>query len=159
MTKEQLGNMIIASEDHLYRVAKLLLNNDADCADAIQEAIVKAFSKLHTLRNDKYARTWLIRILMNECYTTMRKEKKFVSLEAIQEGATTEENDYTDLYQAVSKLPADLRVAVLLYYSEGYSVKEIAAIEDTTESAIKNRLHRARTKLRGMLAEEEACNL
>ncbi len=47
MTKEQLGNLIIASEDMMYRVAKTLLRNDADCADAIQEAIVKAFSGLH----------------------------------------------------------------------------------------------------------------
>ena len=50
MKKEQLGELIIASEETLYRVAKSLLYNDADCADAIQEAIVKAFSKLHTLK-------------------------------------------------------------------------------------------------------------
>ena len=50
MKKEQLGKLIIASEDTLYHVAKTLLYNDADCADAIQEAIVKAFTNLHTLR-------------------------------------------------------------------------------------------------------------
>lgn len=48
MNREQLGNLIIASEDTMYHVAKTLLRNDADCADAIQESIVKAFSKLHT---------------------------------------------------------------------------------------------------------------
>lgn len=60
----------------MYHIAKSLLYNDADCADAIQEAIVKAFSKLHTLKDDSYARTWLIRIVMNECYAIMRREKK-----------------------------------------------------------------------------------
>lgn len=57
----------------MYHIAKSLLYNDADCADAIQEAIVKAFVKLHTLKDDSYAKTWLIRIVMNECYAIMRK--------------------------------------------------------------------------------------
>lgn len=81
MKKEQLGELIIASEETMYRVAKSLLYNDADCADAIQEAIVKAFSKLHTLKEDTYAKTWLIKIVMNECYAIMRKEKRIISLD------------------------------------------------------------------------------
>ena len=84
MKKEELGELIIASEDMMYHVAKTLLYRDADCADAIQETIVKAFSKLHTLKSDVYAKTWLTRILINECYTVMRKEKKVVSLEDYQ---------------------------------------------------------------------------
>ena len=81
MKKEELGELIVASEDAMYHVAKTLLYNDADCADAIQEAIVKAFSKLDTLKNDVYAKTWLMRILINECYGVMRREKRVVSLE------------------------------------------------------------------------------
>ena len=84
MKKEQLGELIIASEETLYRVAKSLLYNDADCADAIQEAIVKAFSKLHTLKEDTYAKTWLVKIVMNECYAIMRKEKRIISLDDYQ---------------------------------------------------------------------------
>ena len=57
----------------MYHIAKSLLYNDADCADAIQEAIVKAFAKLHTLKDDSYAKTWLIRIVMNECYAIREK--------------------------------------------------------------------------------------
>mgnify|MGYP003020671595 CR=1 FL=1 len=68
----------------MYHIAKSLLYNDADCADAIQEAIVKAFAKLHTLKDDSYAKTWLIRIVMNECYAIMRKEKKIISLQDYQ---------------------------------------------------------------------------
>lgn len=84
MKKEQLGELILASEDTLYHVAKTLLLSDADCKDAIQEAIVKAFSSLHTLRQDSYAKTWLVRILINECYTLIRRQKRTVSLEEYQ---------------------------------------------------------------------------
>ena len=81
MTKEQLGSLILDSERQLYSTAKTILFSDHDCADAIQETIVKAFSNIGTLKNDNYARTWLIRILINECYSLVRKSSKFIPLE------------------------------------------------------------------------------
>ena len=72
MTREQLGALILDSERQLYSTAKTILYSDQDCADAIQDTIVKAFSKIDTLKNDKYARTWLVRILINECYSIQR---------------------------------------------------------------------------------------
>lgn len=155
MKKEQLGKMILDSEETMYRVAKTLLRSDADCADAISESIVKAFSKVHTLRHDAYAKTWLIRILINECYTLMRREQRLVPLEeSAWEEAGREPEDYSDLYEALQALPDKMRVCVTLYYLEGYSVKETAAILDTTESTVKTRLARARVRLRELLEED-----
>ena len=151
MKKEQLGQLIIESEDTLYHVAKTLLYNDADCADAIQEAIVKAFTNLHTLRRDSYAKTWLVRILINECYAIMRKEKRVVSLENYKNMDDVQTEDYSDLYEAVSELPKEQRICIVLYYVEGYSVKETAKLLNLSESAVKNRLLRARSKLRSEL--------
>lgn len=140
----------------MYHVAKTLLYNDADCSDAIQEAIVKAFSSIHTLRKDAYAKTWLIRIVINECYAIMRREKKLVSLEDYSvEEAAEERTDYSDLYEALSHLSEEIKLTVTLYYIEGYSVKEVAALMNTTESAVKNRLVRARNKLKKELAEAQ----
>lgn len=159
MTKEQLGELIIASEDTMYRVAKTLLRNDADCSDAIQEAIVKAFSKVHTLRVDALGKTWLIRILINECYAIMRREKKLVSLEEYQKEETAEEaEDYSDLYEALLRLPKEARLCVTLHYMEGYGVKEIAAIMKLSESGVKSRLARARIGLRRELERNEKKN-
>lgn len=155
MKKEQFGELILASEDTLYHVAKTLLHNDADCADAIQESIVKAFANLHTLRQDSYAKTWLIRILINECYALIRKEKRVISLEEFQgKEAVGVQEDYSDLYEAICKLPQNIRICVTLYYLEGYSVRETAQMLKVTESTVKNRLARARKKLRNILDEE-----
>ena len=151
MKKEQLGELIIASEDTMYHVAKTLLSSDADCADAIQDAIVKAFTNLHSLRQDSYAKTWLIRILINECYAFMRRERRIVSLEEYQYQETAEQKDYSDLYEAVRQLPEKIRICVTLYYLEGYTVKETAKILGISESAVKNRLARARARMRGEL--------
>ncbi len=153
MKKEQLGKMILASEDTMYHIAKTLLYCDEDCADAIQEAIVKAFANIHTLKQDSYAKTWLIRILINECYAIMRKGKRIVSLEDYKSEETASCADYSDLYEAINSLPEHIRLCVALYYLEGYSVKETAALLSVTESAVKNRLARARALLRGELEQ------
>lgn len=155
MKREQLGQLILASEDSMYHVAKSLLYNDADCQDAIQEAIAKAFDKIGTLKQDTYAKTWLLRILINECYGIMRKEKKIISLETCeQEEPWMERQDYSDLYEALMGLTEEARLAVTLYYMEGYNIREIARMTKVTESAVKSRLARARTKLKEELSKE-----
>lgn len=138
----------------LYHVAKTLLQSDADCADAIQETIVKAFTKLYTLRQDSYAKTWLVRILINECYTILRRQKRTVSLEEYTcQETVKEQEDYSDLYEALGRLPADIRICIVLYYLEGYSVRETAELLEITESAVKNRLSRARARMRSELEQ------
>ncbi len=159
MTKEQLGALILDSERQLYSTAKSILCSDQDCADAIQETIVRAFSRIDTLRNDKYAKTWLIRILMNECRTLQRKSGRFLSLENLggrPETAAEQEADYSDLYRALHALKEELRLPVILYYIEDFSVREIAQILEISEGAVQKRLARARRKLRYDLQEREA---
>ena len=158
LTKEQLGMLILGSERQLYSTAKTMLMNDYDCEDAIQETIVKAFSKIETLKNDKFAKTWLIRILINECYTIVRKSSKLVSLERMNKMAEIEaesSTDYSDLYKAVRLLKEELRLPVILYYIEDFSIKEIAQILEITEGAVQKRLARARKKLKYDLQESE----
>lgn len=135
-----------------------MLGNDYDCEDAIQETIAKAFSKIDTLKNDKYAKTWLIRILINECYTIVRKSSKYISLEEVNEMAETEAEEsanYSDLYKAVKLLKEELRLPVILYYIEDFSIKEIVQILEITEGAVQKRLARARKKLKYELQESE----
>lgn len=170
MTKEKLGELILESERQLYSTAKSLLCDDQDCADAISEMIVKAFSKLHTLRAEKFAKTWLIRILLNECYSILRKQSKQVSVENIQECLENSadkmiatdsaemrmQEDYEELYHALNMLKDELRLPMILYYIDEYSIKEIAQILEISEGAVQKRLVRAREKMRKTLHSREA---
>ena len=148
LTKENLGELILNSENQLYATAKIILENDEDCADAISETIVKAFEKRETLKKENYAKTWLIRILINECYSLLRRQKKYVTMETteIPERKQPEKTDYSELYQAVSELKEELKLPVILYYAEDFSIKEIAEILEITEGAVQKRLARARGK-------------
>ena len=67
----------------------------------------------------------------------------------------TEQKEYMDLYNAIGHLTENERICITLYYLEGYHVKEIAKILKTTESAVKNRLARARTRMKDELKEAE----
>ena len=85
MTNEEFVRLVSDAERSLYRVAKSILRNDEDCADAIQSAILNAFDKLDTLKQKKYFTTWLTRILINECYQIIRIRKEQVSYEDYME--------------------------------------------------------------------------
>lgn len=158
MTKEELGQLILSSERQLYATAKTILADDQDCADAIQESIVKAFSKIQTLKKKQHAKTWLIRILINECYNIARQKGKWEHMDELYAESIIfqdEYRDYSELHKAVKELKEELRVPVTLYYMEEFSVKEIAQILDISQGAVQKRLARARAKLRQVIQLEE----
>ena len=159
VTKEQLGELILESQHQMYATAKSILKDDHDCADAIQETIVKAFTKLDTLRKERYAKTWLMRILMNECYNICRKSEKILPIDQYIEQMEVSqkiETDYGDLYEAVNELREELRIPVVLYYVEDFSCREIAEILGISEGAVQKRLDRARKRMKSRLENKEA---
>lgn len=156
MDKQRFGELVIGAELSLYRVAKSILYDDNDCADAIGEAVTRAFEKLHTLKQDEFAKTWLIRILINECYKLKRYSQRVMTVvedeefEPVLQGKA----DYSELYEAIGRLSSKNRLVIVLYYLEGYSVREIAKMLRIGESAVKNRMSRARKELKEYLKED-----
>ncbi|MGN0160825.1 MAG: RNA polymerase sigma factor [Lachnospiraceae bacterium] len=148
MTKEVFGEMILHNKESLYRVARAILQNDEECQDAISEAITKGFEKLHTLKKDEYVKTWLIRILINECYAICRQNKWKYEGEA---EIVAEADDYRELYAAINELNEKQRLAIVLHHLEGYSINEIAKMMKTSAGAVKMNLSRGRKALREYL--------
>lgn len=158
MSKETFAQLVRDAEETLYHVSKTILHNDADCADAVQEAILIAFHKLHTLKEEKYFKTWLVRIMINECYKILHKQKRIVSYEFYTEKdniADVYHEDYTDLYLAIKELPAELKILVVLHYIEGFGLNEISDITGIKEGTIKSRLSKARMLLKKNMDAEE----
>lgn len=153
MTNEEFVRYVKDAEKSMYRVSKTILYRDEDCADAIQNAILKAFDKLDTLKNEKYFVTWLMRILMNECYQMLRNRHEEVSYEEYMENEESTSSN-SEVYEALMELEDIYRIPFVLHYIEGYSTKEIAKILDISLSNVKIRLQRARIKLQDMLKGE-----
>ena len=152
MTKEQFSAKILAMERSLYRVAKSLLRNDEDCADAIQNAILKAYGKLHTLKNEEYFKTWVTRIVINESYAILRANKRLVSYEEyMSDEQATEEEEYSPVFEEITKMKEKYRIPFVLHYVEGYTTAEIAKMLSLSEGAVKTQLFRARNQLKAQL--------
>ena len=110
------------------------------------------------MKKERYAKTWLIRILINECYNITRQNGRKEQLDESYVEALTlheEHHDYSELYKAVNNLKEELRVPVVLYYMEEFSIKEVARILDISEGAVQKRLARARAKLKKVIHLEE----
>ncbi len=154
MKKEEFSKQVLDIEDSLYRVAKSILHNDEDCADAIQNGILKAFEKLGTLRNEKYFKTWLTRIVINECYQVIRNAKKHVALDEYPEWDAESVCMVEEEAQVMSELvqlDEKYRIPIVLHEIEGYSAKEIGKILDLSETNVRNRIFRGKAVLRKRL--------
>ena len=152
MSKEQFTGEVLAAEKSMYYIAKSILGNDEDCADAMQNAILKAYSHLASLKDEKYFRTWLTRILINECYSMIRRNKLTVSYEEYMENeASHDSSGYSEVFMEIQALNERYRVPFILHYVEGFSLKEVAEMLRSTEAGIKMRLLRARNILKKQL--------
>lgn len=158
MTRERFSDLVLEYEKSLYRVARAYLRNDEDCADAIQNALLKAYDKLGSLRKEEYFKTWLIRILINECKMIIRSYEDIVPYEeyVCEEKA---EEETIGLFELVYELPEKQRVPFVLHYIEGYSIKEIAEMTKTSVPNIKTRLFRAREVLKEKIEGGESDEL
>lgn len=151
MDREQFTSAVLAAEPTLYRVAKTMLRSEHDCADAAQQAILRAWEQLDSLRSTRYFKTWLVRILINECSTILRRQQRLASYDAgccQRRYPAPAADDYSDLYAAITALEEKLRLPVELYYLEGFKTREIAGMLGIPENTVKTRLRAAREHLR-----------
>ncbi|GFI62594.1 ECF RNA polymerase sigma factor SigH [Clostridiales bacterium] len=150
MNKQEFTQRVLEAEPSLYRVAKSIVINEKDCEDAVQEALLTAYDKLSSLREEQYFKTWLTRILINECYRVIKKRKAVVSFEEYMEGSYEDGVD-TELRDAIMELPQKIRTAVVLHYIEGYGIEEASYIMKVPSGTFKSRLHKGRKLLRDTL--------
>ena len=140
----------------MFRVAFAILRNRADSEDAAQNAVLKAYTHLDKLKERRYFKTWMIRILKNECSNFVRSAQRTVNLDACEPIGYDLEVPDLDQNRAFDTLNADERLAITLFYFEGYSTLEIAKICEVSEGTVRSRLSRAREALRKKLSEQEA---
>ena len=150
--KNAFSELIINIKKELYLVAKLKLKNEDDISDAIQETLLKSYKNIRKLRKNNMFRTWIIKILINECNNIYkRKRNNIVSYEEKEMEnyiATDTENDNMEFDVLIRNLNYEEKMILTLYYYSKYTVKEISEIVKTNENTIKSKMVRARNKIR-----------
>ena len=140
----------------LFRVAFAILRNRTDCEDAAQNAVLKAYRGLDSLKKRSYFKTWLISILRNECFDMLKRRRPALDVDGQSNLGYEMTVPDVDLNRAFDQLSPEERLTITLYYYEGYDTREIAALTEVSEGTVRSRLSRARKTLRALLQEKEA---
>jgi len=157
------------------RIEKQLLRyplSDEDRRDLVQSTLMQIIRRVGSFRGDSSFSTWLFRVTANEALMMMRSQRRHrarlvegLDLEDLESlpaandsgagrlvdgAAAASERDAT-VRRALEQLPEDYRDVVALHYHQDLDLQEIAHRLSTTESAVRSRLHRARSRLRALL--------
>ena len=156
MTREVFIAQVEREQEALRGFLLALCCGNKDVADDLaQDALVKAYLSCAGYQDMGRFRSWLFKIAYN---TFLTHKASLRTTESIEEARTLISNSSADsafehqsLYLALSTLPPKERSAITLYYLNGYDIKEIAAITDASEDAVKKQLSRGRDKLKARL--------
>lgn len=140
---------------YMYKVGLSILMNDEDVADAIQDTILTCWEKLRDLKHDEFFRTWMTRILMNNCYAILNKRKNETDLEEWEDPGYHDQHSNIELEEALNSIPEKYRTIITLYYMEDMSVKEICNILGMKKSTVTTQLQRGRESLSKYFCIEE----
>ena len=155
MDNNTFEKRVLENEDALYRISMAILKNECDAQDAMHDAILSAYANLHKLRNEEFFKTWLVRILINQCKKELKKRSRFTDIGNDLPDIRSRDNPYrsVEIGEALDRLPQKLRVAMILFYIEDYSIKEISRTLNIPEGTVKSRLNQGRKLLREWLED------
>ena len=151
--EKAFDELILTIEEEMYLIAKTRLYSDDDIADAIQETILLCYKNIHKLKENKFFKTWVIRILINECNKIHKRKRKYsISFEdkEIEKYVKIEENydENIGFDILIRNLEAEEKLILTLYYCSGYTTKEISKILKKNEGTIRSKISRSKDKLK-----------
>lgn len=146
--EEAFIRLMESQSDCMYKMAKTILKKEEDVADAMAETVLVCWEKLSTLKENRYVKTWMIRILMNKCYDLLRKKELLLTEDTVSE-ADAREDGYgmAEWEQVLQGLDEKYRLVMLLYYVDGFKIREVSEILDIPAATVKTRLVRGRKQL------------
>jgi RNA polymerase sigma-70 factor (ECF subfamily) len=160
MVEAQLAEWLEEGYVPSFRTACLILGNRADAEEAVQEAFLRAWRFRDSLADVPSIRPWLYRVVVNSCYSKLRREiphrdrragDEPLAHMAADDGepeASAERGEVADtVLAALARLPLSLRVPVVLRYYADLSERDIARAIGRRQGTVKSRLHEARRRL------------
>lgn len=158
ITEDLFVENIERQKDIMFRIAYGVLRNTTAAEDAVSEAVLRAWEKRGSLRDQKKLAQWLLKIVLNVSKTMVVKrgrERPSGDMEQCADAAVPPPSLHIeqeiDIWQIVMALKEEYRLVVIMYYYSEFTVKEISAMLGIPEGTVKNRLFRAREILKTML--------
>lgn len=132
----------------IFRICYGVLCNRDDAEDALQDTFLKYLTKAPAFQNDEHEKAWLIRVATNisKNMSIVRHRRKTLDADELVDMGVTDEDRY--VFEAISELPVKFKIVMMLYYIEGYSVKEVSNLISVSEDAVRKRLQKGRELLK-----------
>ncbi|NCB64078.1 MAG: sigma-70 family RNA polymerase sigma factor [Clostridia bacterium] len=156
-TRQLLTDHIVAQQADFYRLAYSYVKNRDAALDVVQESIVKALSKVDSVREPAYLKTWFYRILINESVNYYRRMSKVLPLDEVAWERAEEPPDHAarlDLYDAIESLSETEQTVIRLRFFHDLKLEEIADATHANLNTVKSRLYKALAKLKEQTGEE-----
>lgn len=155
--KEAFTSLIQTIQYDLYRIAQTRLNDDYDINDAIQNAMINAYKHIKKLKDNAMFKSWMIKILINECnriYKSKKKNNNLInkiennSTHIVEENPFNKVNSKLDFELILKNLNYKEKLIITLYYNSGYSSSEISDILGMKRNTVKSILTRTKEKIK-----------
>lgn len=145
-------SLIEQDEEVLYPIAYTYMKNEQDALDVMQDLTYKALKKMHTVKQPEFARTWLVRVLINCCNDMIKKRIQTIPIE---ESNLSETPIYSDISRLLNELTLTEQQLVYAKYFQQLQNNEIAELQNIPEGTVKSRLHAVLKKLRKIAGQKE----
>lgn len=155
--KESFEKLMNQEQEYLYKMAFLYTKNEHDALDIYQDTVYKAFLNIKKLKEPKYFKTWITKILINNFNTKIKKNINHMDIdiysEKIADVSYEAIEDKIDLYDAIDKLDEKYKTPIILQYFQDMPINEIAKVLECNENTVKTYLRRGRKKLYNIIVE------
>jgi RNA polymerase sigma factor (sigma-70 family) len=151
----------------MYNTSLRIVRDPDDAEDVMQEAFLKAFSRIGTYRKEVSFGAWLKRIVVNKSLDFLRLRRESISLEDVGDYEEIPEDDHgtmeyaysaDDIRKAIQSLPEGYRIVLSLILLEGYDHEEVSEILQITNATSRTQYHRAKKRLAELLRNLEKNN-
>lgn len=151
MEPGRFETLVTQYENTLLRTALAILGDWPGAEDAVYDVFLRLWEKDPALRDEAHEKAWLLRVTVNECRSVLRAHKRRPTA-ALTEAIPAPAQEDAEIWDIVAALSPKERAAVHLFYYEGYSAKEIAALTGQRPGTVRSQLSRARARLKEWLS-------
>lgn len=158
-----LQQLLKAEKEKLYRMAFTYVKNEEDALEIFQQTVLQAIESVHQVKEPAYFSTWLTRICINKALAVLKRNKKLVVMDEVEErraanDTSAEIAQQLDVANALGLLPEKYKTALMLRYYQDFTVKQIAEVMNCPEGTVKTIIHRGlallKKDLKGVYADE-----
>lgn len=152
--KEAFVELMDIHRDALYNTALIITKNEQDALDALSDTVLSCWEKIPLLKNENHFKTWLTRILINNCYNILRYNRHYAHVDTEEAAVETDNDTRLDIADYLNALGNNDKLILTMFYYDDFSISQISEVLGISKSAAKTRLSRSRSHFKALYIKD-----